>query len=126
METHWYAAHLVMYLRCTDGQQDYYPVWENVVLIEAETADEAVEKAKLRAQDDEGDPEGNLTCNDKPAEWVFAGIRKIVPCVNSTEQPGDGTEITFAEFTFEDTHELERFIAGEEVTVTLSASSEDE
>src|SRR5260370_31501389 len=37
----WYAAHIVMYVTFKHGSQDHYPVWENIVLVEAPTEEEA-------------------------------------------------------------------------------------
>lgn len=41
----WYAAHIIQYWKFLDGVQDSYPLYENIVLIQAEVADEAWEKA---------------------------------------------------------------------------------
>ncbi len=37
----WYAAHVILLTKFLDGVQDSYPVWENVVLINAATSEEA-------------------------------------------------------------------------------------
>ena len=42
----WYAAHVIMYVRFTEGLQDRYPVWENVFIVES--ANE--ETARTRAE----------------------------------------------------------------------------
>ncbi|MGA2599283.1 MAG: hypothetical protein ABSH09_20100 [Bryobacteraceae bacterium] len=37
----WYAAHVIMYMRFKDGNQDRYPVYENIYLFQTESAEEA-------------------------------------------------------------------------------------
>jgi len=42
----WYSAHVIMFAEFKDGPQEHFPVWENVVLIEAESEESAFEKAE--------------------------------------------------------------------------------
>lgn len=56
----WYAAHAIMYMKFKDRQQEKYPLWENILLIAAESDEEALAKAVVRAKEDEGDSEGTL------------------------------------------------------------------
>ena len=51
----WYAAHLIEYAKFRDGVQDYYPFYENVVLIEADSPEEAWDKAEQFGKDNEFD-----------------------------------------------------------------------
>jgi len=113
----WYAAHAIMYIKFKDGVQDKYPFWENIILIEAETDDEAFEKAETRAREDEGDSQGSLTYEERPAKWVFAGIRRLVSCVDILEQPTDGTEITYLEMEVESEECFTKLLNGEPVKV---------
>jgi len=67
----WYAAHIVLLTKFLDSVQDSYPVWENVVLINAATSDEAYAIA-----DRKGNAEAaveNHTYNGRPAAWVYMG-----------------------------------------------------
>ena len=45
----WYAAHVVMYLRFKDGVQDKHYVQENVILVEAASTEEVIQKATEKA-----------------------------------------------------------------------------
>src|SRR5262245_60788107 len=94
----WYIAHIVMSVRFKDGNQNKYPVWENLVLIEAASEEEAEEKAKVRARRYEGDTHGSLTWEERPATWVFAGIRKVIRCEIPDVQPTSGMEVSYSEF----------------------------
>ncbi len=116
----WYAAHLILYVRFKDHPQDHFPVWENIVVIEAASADEANTKAEQRGRDDEGDSDGTFTWDGHPATWVFAGVRKLISCVNATEQPGDGTEISYTEMELPSLEEVHLLSEGRDVTVRLS------
>lgn len=51
----WYAASIIMLVKFKDGNQDKYPVWENVVLIKASSGDEALELAEKRGREEEGE-----------------------------------------------------------------------
>jgi hypothetical protein len=113
----WYAAHTIMYVKYKDGSQDSYPFWENIILLEADSDDEATAKAKTRAQEDEGDSNGTFTWSGRPAQWCFGGIRKIVTCEDPESKPGDGTEITYLEMEVDDEEGFAKLISGEPVEV---------
>ncbi len=113
----WYAAHIVMAVKLLEGVQTEFKVWENIILISATSGDEAYEKAENRARADEGGD--GFTWGGIPAKWEFAGIRKIVSCVDSEQRPGDGTELTYLSFQFESEDDLKAFMAGKEVRLTI-------
>jgi hypothetical protein len=112
----WYAAHAIMYVEFKDGAQNHYPVWENVLLIEAADGKEAHEKTYRRAKRDEAaDP--SFTWSGRPARWVFAGIRKLLTVSHESDfrQPDDGDEITYCQFDLPDRKSLDRLVACERV-----------
>jgi Domain of unknown function (DUF4288) len=74
----WFAAHAVMYVKFKDGNQDSYPVWENVFLIDAVDGEEAHARATARARADQGDSNGSMTWEGRAGEWVFAGLHKVL------------------------------------------------
>lgn len=113
----WYTAHAIMYVRFKEGPQDSYPFWENIILIEADSDDEAMSKATKRAQEDEGDSQGTFTWSGRPAQWHFAGIRKLIACEDPDTAPGDGTEITYLEMEVSDKASFSKLINGEPVEV---------
>ena len=49
----WYAASIIMLVKFKDGNQDKYPVWENVILIKASSDDEAIKKAEKEGREKE-------------------------------------------------------------------------
>ncbi len=109
----WYAAHAIMYVKFKGGIQDKYPFWENIILIEAGTDEEAFKKAEIRAKEDEGDSQGTFTHTGRAATWVFAGIRKLVSCTDPLDQPTDGTEITYLEMEVESEDCFNKFMNGQ-------------
>jgi hypothetical protein len=113
----WYAAHSIMYVRFKDGNQDKYPIWENVILIEASSDDEAWDKAKIRAKEDEDEKGSESFWDDRPAMIIFAGIRKIVLCLDPEDRPTHGTEITYSQMELDSFDSLSKFLKGEEVSV---------
>jgi hypothetical protein len=108
-----------MSVRFKEPPQDRFPVWENVVLIQASSEEEAFSKAERCGRDDEGDHSGSFRWDDRPAVWVFAGIRKLIKCVDPTERPGDGTEVTYTEMELESAEAVDRLAKGESVAVRL-------
>ncbi|HEX5751224.1 MAG TPA: DUF4288 domain-containing protein [Archangium sp.] len=121
----WYAASVVMYFQLKDEPQDDFYIWENVYLIDAPDSAEARRKAEYFGRLEEGDDDGTLTWNGRPAKQVYGGIRKLLTCAPSlTSRTGDsetiedGTEATFSAFMVSSRKELEAFIRGESVQVT--------
>lgn len=98
----WYAAHAIMYVKFKSQPQESYPFWENIILVEAASDEEAMMKATARAKENEGDSQGSFTWADHPASWCFAGIRKLVACEDFNARPQHGTEITYLEMEVED------------------------
>ncbi len=124
----WYAAHIIQYVRFLDGMQDTYPCYENVVLVKANSADEALQAATVIGQTTYGIDYGTgFTWNKRPAEWVFAGIRKLIECSNmdvdmldahdSEFRPTHGTEITYSELEVDNAEELRKLVAGAPATI---------
>jgi hypothetical protein len=112
-----------MYVKFKDGNQDFYPVWENAHLIEANTPEEAEEKAISRAKKDEGDDSNSFTWNQRPATWVFAGLRKILTVSHPDldEKELDGAEISFSEFEVSTEADLNSLVNGEDVKILYCA-----
>ena len=113
----WYAAHVVMVVEFKDAVQDGYPVWENIVLINAASEDEAFQKAEGHGRDAEGDDRGSFKWGKNRAKWVFAGVRKLTECVMVTESPDDGAEITFNELELPSQEVVKKFAQGKRVEV---------
>lgn len=113
----WYAAHILICTKLKSEKQDKFPVWENVVLIEASSPDEAYEKAEKKGREYEGDSGGSHLYENKPASEVFVGIRKIIECVDSQNKPGDGTEVSYSRMEVADEKSLKNLSEGKPVRV---------
>ncbi len=121
----WYAAHTIEYARFIDGVQDTYSVYENVILIEAESVEAALREAKRIAQSEADTSE--VTVNGRSAQLTFAGIRKLIECQdtvtadfereNKPSQPMHGTELTYSRFTVENAEEFQKLVQGEPALV---------
>ncbi|MBE0416222.1 MAG: DUF4288 domain-containing protein [Coriobacteriia bacterium] len=116
----WYAAHTVLFLEYTDGgPQDEYVMWENVYLVAADTDEQAQIRATEYARNDEdSDGSHGTVVEGRPARWVFAGIRKLIACVDSDSRPDDGTEVTYSTFSVQTQDELDAFVSGKPVQVS--------
>lgn len=119
----WYAASAIMYVKFKDKNQDTYPVWENVHLIEASIPEKAEEKAIRRAKKDEGDDSDSFAWNQRPATWVFAGIRKLLTVSHPDlgEKELDGAEVSFSEFEVSTEADLNSLVNGEDVKILYCA-----
>lgn len=115
----WYAAHLILYFRLKKKPQTRFLVWENIVLIEADSWDQARAKATERGRQDADDGSGGLSLDDEPAELVFGGVRKLVSCQDENRRPKDGTEVSYTEMEVRSEEALRKLIAGEPVSATL-------
>lgn len=113
----WYAAHLIMVAKFKDKCQDKYPIWENVILLSANSDDEALSKAEKRGKEDESGSESEFLWEGRPAIWTFVGVRKLIECVDTDTRPGDGTEITYSELELGSEDALAKLVAGEPVIV---------
>jgi hypothetical protein len=115
----WYAAHLVLYVKLKEHRQDRFPVWENIVLIRAGSEEEAIAKAEQRGREEEGDDEGTFRWGGKPAQWVFAGVRKLTACQGADKRPADGTEISYIEMEAASREVIEKLLDGEPASVRV-------
>jgi len=126
-EMTWYAAHLVFYVKLTGKRQKRYPVWENIVLISARDVDQAWEKAEERAHEDACmQPDDSFTWGGVPAEWAFGGIRKLTLCMDESQRPADGTEVTYLEMELPTKAALMKFIEGEPTVLRIEDGFPDE
>lgn len=121
----WYAAHLVLYVRLKHGQQACFPVWENVVLVKAASEDEAFAKAEARGQEDATE-DPSFRWDGRPAEWIFAGVRKLTLCQDPEHRPGDGTEVTYLEMELPSEAAVRKLASGNHLSVRLMDSFPDE
>ena len=124
-ETRWYAAHVIMYIRYKDvADQAEYPVYENVYLLAAENEDRAWEQAEKMGMLWAGAGNGSLLWNDHPAVQVFGGVRKIIECANTPENPATdnrpvhGSELTYSQFVVRGDKALRHLIEGGSVVLT--------
>ncbi len=118
----WFIAHAILYTRFKDGNQNIYPIWENMYLIGGDDSTDVFQKAIDRAKRDTGDSSGSYTYDGRPATWEFAGIRKIIECVDS---PEDGVEVSYSTLEVSTYDALERLARGDTVDVTY-VGDEDE
>ncbi|MEA5076299.1 MAG: DUF4288 domain-containing protein [Coriobacteriia bacterium] len=115
----WYAAHAIMYLEYTDGlPQNEYTVWENVFLVEAEDEAKALDKSAILAGSDQDiNGEHGTIEQGRPGRWLFAGIRKLVRCIDSPSRPDDGSEITYSTYLVGSAGAARALAAGETLTL---------
>jgi hypothetical protein len=109
---YWYVAHLLFSVRLKERTQDFYPLWENIYLLEACDDEEANRKAREIAIRYEKLDDG-FTCDGFPAELKFEGIRRLRLCDVSGKPPIDGTELTYLNMEVANQDDIRRMIIGE-------------
>jgi hypothetical protein len=119
----WFAASIIIAMRRIDQPDGPFLAHENVVLLEAASAAEALSKAKEIGAE-QGTPDSSFTIDDQPAVQSFAGIRKLISISNpddfnqDKDPPSNGTEITYSLFELDDAAALEALVDGKEVRLS--------
>lgn len=116
----WYSAHAIFYFKCEN--QDSFLVHENIYLVLASDGQSALALAIAIARENEDFNEnGTLLLNDKPAQYVFAGIRKVVEVEMSPDAQRDkivsGLEVTYSELEVDTLEDVNRLVSGEFVEI---------
>lgn len=110
----WYAAHIVMQM-VLNGREDIL-AWENVVLLQAHTVEDAYTKADTIGRIGEGDSDGTMEWDGVPARMVYRGTRRLVSISNPTDienNPGDGCEVTYLQLELDNEDALKTFMSGD-------------
>ena len=92
-----------------------------VLSVEADSVDEAWEKAEALGKEEASYDDLSLRFNGFPARQEFAGVRKVIECQGPIGQlddvPSHGAEVTYNKFNVSSQADLERLIRGDPVTV---------
>lgn len=116
----WYTAHIIMNVEYMNpAEQTEYPFWENIVLVEADTEDEAWEQAEAIGRRGETDGMDGFRWGKKPARWKFAGVRKLIECRSDDPDDGpvSGAEVSYSKMCVPDKESLSKLVAGKSVEV---------
>src|SRR5207302_4882082 len=117
MNANWFAAHVILWVKYTEHKQKTFPLWENVILIRAQSEKEAFAKAEAHGHRMAGKGKPTFTWSGKPAMWVFGGVRKVTACDDPEERPDDGTEITYTQMRVRSPEALKKLLEGQPVGV---------
>ena len=93
----WYvASYLIRFIELDDPEKDAlheeFLVWENTVIIKADSLDEAYAKVVAVAERETVPYKGGP--DEVPVQWVFEGVTQLLPIHEELE---DGAEIMWAE-----------------------------
>ncbi|XKM13303.1 DUF4288 domain-containing protein [Orbaceae bacterium ac157xtp] len=117
----WYVASIIMSIKKRSGKQRNIPVYENFILIQSDSAINAMEKAVELGEKSAAIESEGLLLNDKPARMVFEGVRKLITISNPAEMdldnspPCTGTELTYSEYVVTTPTQIKRLVKGEPV-----------
>jgi len=95
----WFASHVVVAVHVRDaGGQAAFPVYENVLLVEAASPSEAKALALSMAKEQAHAQSDGFTWEGKAARLEALGVRKVIECDDSDLPPHHGTEVTYSMF----------------------------
>jgi hypothetical protein len=117
---------MIQYFKYRQGKQRSFLVWENVVLVRAANSEEAYAKAEKMGREEEAMDDPSLRIGNHPAKMVFAGVRKVVECLDCDRRPGDGTEVSYTEMELRSEAAIRRLVAGDAVAVTIADTFDEE
>jgi hypothetical protein len=116
----WYSAHAIFYFKCE--HRDSILVHENVYLVRSSDEEDALAQAiSIARQNEDLNEDGHLELNSKPAQYLFAGIRKVVAVELNPDTAKDeiasGLEVTYSELEVDTIEDVTRLADGEFVDV---------
>jgi hypothetical protein len=114
-----YAAHIIMAVKYREPPQSSIPFYENVVLIDAASDDEAWDKAEELGREDGKDDDPSFRWGDHPARLEFVGVRKLISCQprGLSERIENGAELTYSQMSVRSEADLKKLVDGEPVEV---------
>jgi hypothetical protein len=114
-----YAAHLVMAVRVAAPENGAIPLYETVVLIAAESDDEAMREACAIGRADAADPDPTFRWGGHPARLEFVGVRKLISCQprGLSGKIESGAELTYSQMSVRSEDDLRKLVEGEPVEV---------
>lgn len=135
MDTKWYTAHIVLRVRYKDGEPGLIAVMENIHLVYATDEATAWSKAEKLGHAAAGDCNGSFRYSGRPAEWVFAGVRRLTSVVDNlndallnageTNQSTiisefDGKELTWLDYSVASEEEFAKLLAMMPAQITIT------
>lgn len=122
----WYAAHTIVYFKRRKGLQNRFLVWENIVLVRADSFDEAYDKAEKLGREEAAIDDETQTIGGHPSRMVFAGVRKVTLCQDWETRPTDGSEVTYNELVVRSEAAVRRLATGKTVRAEVLDPFPDE
>jgi len=115
-----YAAHLIMAVRYRDHPRETIPLYENVLLVYADTDDEAMRQACALGRAEAAETDESFRWNGHPARWEFVGVRKLITCQphGLSDRIGHGAELTYSLMVVRSEADLKKLVAGDPVEIT--------
>ncbi len=116
----WYCAHAIFYFELKYEKQESFFVHEIVYLIQETDEKAAMQKAIEIANEDISEDD-HLEVNEKPARYLFSGIRKLITVNNYDKEDKDviesGMEVTYSELEVDDLDQVKELSKGSFVEV---------
>ena len=129
----WYTASIIQSIKYKGNiKQETYPVYENLVLIEAISPEEALMKAEKHAEE-VSKIDDQLQLNGKQDYMCFEGVRKLIEVMEplctddelEVKELRTGVELSYSYMEVETIDALEKLSKGKRVSVTYIDSDEN-
>lgn len=118
----WYTASIILTIKVREGGQEYFPVFENFVLIKAESDEDAYKKAEeIGKESIIGDED--VSFKGKKADYRFLGIRKVRSVYNpdpldiDRDRPTHETELSHSYYEVDTIESAELLAQGNIVNI---------
>lgn len=125
----WFSVSFISTIICTSSQNEY-PVFEDIILIGADSEAELQGKIKVQGElINKAGAEG-ITYNNEAAKQIFLGVRKIRAIYNTggdslnNAPPDDGCELTHSFYIVPSFSDAEKIASGNAVEVRYVDDSE--
>ena len=122
----WYAAHVISAIKYIQGEQNVFPVYESIVLINSESVCDAFKQAiEYGANYSRAQEGSNLRLNGCPAKSEFIGVRAVNEILDDLVIEKNGVnesialEVTWIEYEIDNLDKLHDLANGLSLTAKI-------
>lgn len=119
----WFSVSFISAIVCNKNNQEDFPVYEEIILIGANSEIDLQEKIKAHGELIDKAGQNGITYNSEIARKIFLGVRKIRAIYNfggdslNNSPPDNGCELTHSFYIASSMEEAQKLANGESVTV---------
>jgi len=118
----YFLGHILMMIKYKKGIQKEFSIFENSVIVKAESEKKALKLFKKKGESQEGDSDGTLIFEGRLSEEKFIGIRQIFEIDEEEfmENINYGIEIGYSKLKIEGKENLKKLLKNDDVILNYS------